>query len=215
MKDALTFRAGWRLWLGWLLVLLVAGCGGSGSAGSGATAADEGPAKTATEAEPAVELKPPKGPSREFFVPGGEDNIVQVFGHEGTLAERKKASGMISAWMRARTAGRWSEVCRYVHQETVSAMKSLASNETGREVTACPEALRIMTAATPPKPRVNTMTGPIDSLRIEKNQAFGQYHGRRGRDWVVLMKLQQGQWKIVGLDPIPRCAPREGFPNCR
>src|SRR3954463_13256275 len=89
-----------------LVVVTVAGCGGGGPGG-------ETSSNNVSESIPAYV----KGPTREFYVPGG-DNIVQTFGHEATPAERAQATKVVQAWLRAREAKDWTEMCRYMARGT-------------------------------------------------------------------------------------------------
>ena len=57
----------------------------------------------------------------------------------------------------------------------------------------------------------NTLTGPIDSLRIKtpdetENEwkAFAQWHGPNERDWVLPMARDAGIWKVGSASPVDR-----------
>jgi hypothetical protein len=180
----------------WAFALLIAvaftaGCGGGDST--------QGPSAGAHEAKtPSV-----SGPSSEFIVPGG-DNIVQLFGREATVAERGEASATIQAWMRARVAGEWAKECRYLHRAVVESALHAASNLASRKLDRCPVALAVLAAKGLSGSRTYTMTGPIDSLRIGEGHGYAQYHGRAGRDWIVPVRREDGDWKVSGLEPLDR-----------
>jgi hypothetical protein len=144
----------------------------------------------------------PEGPSREFYVPGG-DNLIQFYGREASAAESERASSSIEAWMRARAAGDWAEVCRYSDGATVDYAIRTASEITKRKIKDCRKAMAVVFARTERLP-ANTMTGPIDSLRVGEGRGYAQYHGREGRDWIVPVTHEDGEWKPATFDPIDR-----------
>jgi hypothetical protein len=178
-----------------LLVVVLSGCGG-GSGGS-------------TEA---AETKPPlypwlKGPTRQFLEPGG-DNIVQTFGREGTKAEREQASETIEAWMRARAVQDWKKDCSYFSRAYRKNITEDAHGVTQGRVKNCPQALAYFKHKASGD-YVNNLDGPIDSLRVgiykeQLNQGYAQYHGNDGRDWIVPVNRDNGQWKVSIAAPIER-----------
>jgi hypothetical protein len=178
--------------LGLLLLVMSSGCGG-------------GDSTTGSEAEGEASRPYPwvKGPSREFLVPNG-DNIVQTYGREATKAEREQASRTIEAWMKARAAKDWKEDCRYM---SASYRRTLVQEDafhvSNGKVTNCPEALAYFGPEASGDGK-NTLSGPIDSLRIEAGFGYAQYHGRDGRDWIVPMDKEEGKWKVSTATPIDR-----------
>lgn len=180
-------RFGWGVAL---LILIVGsvGCGGGSSTG--------------TEETKEVLYPRVKGPSREFLIPGG-DNIVQFFGEEATAAERAQASRVIHAWTRARVAKNWAVDCRYLSREYKKVLVNDANAVTEGRVKSCPQALDYFGPLASGKP-VNTLTGPIDSLRVREDEAFAQYHGRAGIDWIVPMDREGGKWLVANSTPIDR-----------
>jgi hypothetical protein len=167
--------------------MAAAGCGGDSSG------------DTASSTEKVVY---PEGPSREFYVAGG-DNLIQFYGREASAAEREKASRVIEDWMRARAASDWAKVCRYSDAATIDYAHRTASEITKRKVTDCPKAMTVVFARTERSP-ANTMTGPIDSLRVGEGRGYAQYHGRAGHDWIVPVTNEEGEWKAATFDPVDR-----------
>lgn len=152
-----------------------------------------------------------KGPSREFLVPGG-DNVVQTFGEEGTPGERAAASALIASWLSARAATNWKADCSYFSRGYARLLAADASNVTNGRTGGCPEALAFF-GPNASGNYVNTLDGPIDSLRVGEGQrvggefgemAFAQYHGTDGRDWVVPLEREGGEWKVAKAAPIDR-----------
>jgi hypothetical protein len=168
-----------------LLVVLAGGCGSSGD-----------------EAETAPQRIYPRvhGPSREFLIPGG-DNIVQFFGREAP-AERKEASRVIHAWMRARVAEDWKADCRYLSAVYSRSLVNDARQVSQGKATSCPQALEFF-GHEASGTSGNTLTGPIDSFRVRGVRAYAQWHGPE-EDWILPLRNEAGQWKIEAASPLGR-----------
>jgi hypothetical protein len=185
---------GRRLALGGAIIVLAAaasGCGGSDSSSEVGSTAAESPRAVY-----------PEGPTREFIVPGG-DNVVQMFGREATPAERKEASAVIAAWMRARAAQNWKKDCSYFSRKYLKIITDDAHRVTDGRVDTCPEALAYF-GHEASGDYVNTLSGPIDSLRAGEGHGYAQYHGRDGRDWIVPMDREGEKWRVANATPIER-----------
>jgi hypothetical protein len=177
--------------LGLSLLVVAGGCGGGGDSTTGSDG-------EASRPYPWV-----KGPSREFLVPEG-DNVVQAYGREATKAEREQASRVITAWMAARAAKNWANDCKQMsraYRRTL--VQEDAFHVSNGKVTNCPEALAYFGPEASGDGK-NTLSGPIDSLRVEGNSGFAQYHGRDGGDWIVPMDRENGLWKVATAAPIDR-----------
>jgi len=181
------------------LVVALVGCGGDSSTGAGleGTTQDERPF-------PNIE-----GAAREFLMPGG-DNLVQTFGEEAPAAEREKASKAIHAWMKARVAEKWATDCAYLAVEYQQELVLDALAVTNERVTNCPDALAFFGDAASGTSG-NTLTGPIDSLRIRdtktgntEKEAYAQWHGPKGIDWVLPLRKELGAWKVYSASPLER-----------
>lgn len=185
-----------------LLVLAVAaiGCGSDSSTTSGTEE---------TTGEKEVLYPRIKGPGREFIIPGG-DNIIQFFGEEASAAEREKASKVIHAWMKARVAEDWALDCKYLSKEYIELLVEDANAVTEGKVKTCPQALEYFGDAASGTSG-NTLTGPIDSLRVREPQegdkaeleAFAQWHGPE-KDWVLPLQREKGVWKVDIASPLDR-----------
>ena len=179
-----------------LLVALAASLPLGGCGGDEATDASE---TTASE-----RLYPDlTGPSREFLVPDG-DNAVPTFGREATKAEREQASRVVEAWMRARAVTDWKKDCSYFSRTYVKALVAEdATQVTDGRVQTCPQALAYFGEAASGDYE-NTMSGPIDSLRIGEGHGYALYHGRDGHDWTLPMDQENGRWLVALAAPIER-----------
>jgi hypothetical protein len=179
-----------RLFVAATLALAVAGagCGSDSSSGETAAASD-------------VFYPWVKGPSREFLVRGG-DNLIQYFGHEATPAEREAASRVIHRWMRARSAEAWAADCKYFSPSYRRSLVEDADAATDGRVTNCPAALEYFGESRSGDGR-NTLTGPIDSMRVKKGRGWAQWHGPE-RDWVLPVIKVGNRWTVLAAAPIDR-----------
>ncbi len=171
-------------------LVFLAGCGSSGSTG--------------TTEEGEERLFPwLKGPAREFISEGG-DNAAPTFGQEAPAAEREQASRVVAAWMRARAATDWAKDCSYFSRAYVkSLVADDATHVSNGKVKNCPQALAYFGPQASGDYK-NTLSGPIDSLRVEGPQGYALYHGRDGRDWTIPMGREDGKWWVAIASPVER-----------
>ncbi|HET8955954.1 MAG TPA: hypothetical protein VFN18_09885 [Solirubrobacterales bacterium] len=167
---------------------LLAGCGGGTETTSGET----------TPKRPYPRLH---GPSREFLIPGG-DNVVQFFGQEAP-EEREEVSRIIHAWMKARVAKEWAKDCKYLSKVYIRPLVKDAQLVSKGKATNCPQALAFFGPGASGTSG-NTLTGPIDSLRVRGVRAFAQWHGPHQIDWVLPLRNEDGTWKIESASPVER-----------
>ncbi|HET9196966.1 MAG TPA: hypothetical protein VFN92_01760 [Solirubrobacterales bacterium] len=170
---------------------MAVGCGGGSSTSS-----------DTTEGEPQRLYPRVHGPSREFLIPGG-DNLVQFFGHEATPAEREEASRVIHIWMRARVAKDWVKDCKYLSRFYKRVLLKDVRGVTNGKVTTCPGALEYFGENASGK-LVNTLTGPIDSLRLRGLRGYAQYHGPNEIDWILPVRIEGGKFWVDIAGPIER-----------
>jgi hypothetical protein len=173
-----------------LLLAAMAGCGGdSGTGGE-------------TETKPTRMYPRVHGASREFLLPDG-DNAVQFFGKEAPPAIREDASHVIHAWMRARVAEDWKADCKHLSVGYTKTLVEDANSVSKGKATNCPQTLAFF-GDEASGTSGNTLTGPIDSLRVRGNRAFAQWHGPHQIDWVLPMRIEDGVWKVESAGPVER-----------
>jgi hypothetical protein len=171
------------------LLVFAVGCGDDSSTGA------------ETEAKPERLYPRVHGPSREFLIPGG-DNIVQFFGQEASPAEREAASKVVHAWMKARVAKDWAENCKYLSKPYTKELVADANQVSKGKATDCPETLAFF-GPDASGTSGNTLTGPIDSLRMRGLRAYAQWHGPE-EDWILPMRKEGGEWKVESASPLER-----------
>jgi len=175
-----------------LALTLVVGCGSD-------SGTDTDPGSTLAEQRIYPDVT---GPTRQFLVDGG-DNIVQLAGTEGTEAERKEVARLIALWMRARAAEDWKADCRYLARSYRKTLVVDAHGVSNGKADNCPEALEYFGEAASGD-GVNTFSGKVPSLRVEGKTAWAQYHGRDGKDWIVPVAKEDGEWMIAIASPLDR-----------
>lgn len=181
-----------------LLTIVVVACGGDSTTTSGAGAGGKGKQPKSAVEGPGSSSG---GGSAEFITPGG-DNSVQNFGQEASAAEREAASDVLEAYMWARSEDAWAKQCAYLAKAAIEPLKELiASSPQFKEDRGCVGVLAALggRSAAPP---INTMTGPIGSLRVGSGRAFALYHGIEGIDYVIQMTREGGGWKVAVLAPL-------------
>lgn len=165
-----------------------------GCAGGSSTAAD-----SASNGQEPVRVS---GPTREFIIPGG-DNTIQYFGREGTPSEREEASMVVISWDKARAERNWTADCRHLSHAYIDTVVTDAKATSKGKATNCVQALAffgsIASGGSTP-----TTTGPIDSLRVSEGTGYAQYHGRKGVDWIVPLKKEEGEWRVAVTAPVNR-----------
>lgn len=178
-----------------LLALAVTACGGGGSASSSdaAAAAKAEPtgAKATAEGTDAAE------PSATFRTPGG-DNSIQTFGVEAAPGERRAASTVLEAYMKARSGQDWTGACLQLAPAAFEALEKLVAPGSG-----CAGSLAEIFSRLTPSAWDNTMSGPIAALRREGGNAFALYHGTAGSDYFIQMNREGSEWKVAALEPTP------------
>jgi hypothetical protein len=171
-------------------ILFAVGCGGD---------AGSGPGSGTTEAErPFPNIH---GAAREFIRPGG-DNVVQLFGEEATAAEREAVSRVIHRWMKARVAENWPLDCSYLSRPYLKLLVKDAHEVSEGKVKTCPQALDYFGPAASGDSG-NTLTGPIDSFRVDRPRGYAQWHGPE-EDWVLPVRIEDGQWRVEIASPLER-----------
>jgi hypothetical protein len=137
--------------------------------------------------------------SKTFLVKGSQNKIPK-FGEEADSDEREDASGVLEENLEARAAGDWAEQCSSL---TAGAIKSLEEEnaERGEVQGSCAKDLAYQgePESSTASIRENTMTGPIDALRVKGDRAWALYHGTNGKDYAMKMERSDDEWKVDSL----------------
>ena len=163
-----------------LLASGLAGCGGSRSAESGS------------------------GIVAEFRVPGGpkqEVNRIIAGSREASAEEREAASRALEESLDARADGDWAGQCKTLAKKLVEIAEENGSPFPGAH-TNCAKNLEKAAEEAPPAVLANRMNGPIAALRlVGSRQAFAFFHGVGGKDYLIPMEEEDGEWVVDSLAP--------------
>jgi hypothetical protein len=162
--------------------LVIAGCGG-GSGGS------------VTDASPGTE------PSAQFLKATGPNELVE-FGTEASPAEREEANAVLEENLKARAAADFTEQCATLSAQTIKEVNYTAHvSATRKSEKGCGGKLREL--ATPlsksREARKDRLDGPIPAMRIKGKQAYALFHGTDGKNWVMPMEKEDGEWRVAAL----------------
>jgi hypothetical protein len=180
-----------------LAVLVLAGCGGgSGSTEDSAPGTAASTASTTSESEPSTAEPSGAEPSAEF-VGKGENGTLAKIGKEADATEREAASEVVEESLEARAEADWKVQCETLAAFLIKQLEKAAVilGASG----SCAEALETESAPTPPPVLASTMTEPIAALRVKGTRGFAFYHGAKGKDYVMPMAKEGGEWKVASL----------------
>ncbi|HSS33911.1 MAG TPA: hypothetical protein VLL27_11580 [Solirubrobacterales bacterium] len=162
---------------------ILAGCGSDSSNSSSNTS------------ERTTEPAGTTAPSAEFVGKTG-NNTPGSFGKVATESEREAASKVLEANLIARAAGDWPAQCA-----SLTAQKKIQSGIFAAGGKGCANGLKAQAEplSRTEDVRANTMTGPIVVLRVKGKLGYALYHGKGSQDYAMLMKKEDGQWRVAHL----------------
>jgi hypothetical protein len=137
--------------------------------------------------------------SAEFLGPKGKNSTAE-FGEEASDAEREAASQVLEENLKARAAGAWALQCASLSERAITEFEKEASvfGEQG-----CKKSVEVLARAPHANKtkaiRANTLTGPIDALRVKGDEGYALYHGTKGKDYAMKMEKEDGKWKVGSL----------------
>jgi hypothetical protein len=169
------------------------GEGGKGSGEAGGSGGSSGGGSSGSGSGP--------GRSKEFLTPGG-DNSVQKFGTEASGAQLAAASAAVEGFMAARADHDWPAACKYLAAGTVAQVEKIIAPGEG-----CAATLTKVSKNLPENGLPNTMSGPIDSFRVEGSKGFALWHGNDGVDYVLPLTMEGG-WKLTLFEPTALGSPK-------
>lgn len=180
-------------WLSVIALLVFAGGCGNGES---TIPIDTATGNSAPAAGNSARDTDPSSRGQNFRGPDGE-NTQAVWGHEASGAERARASRVITGWLRARAATDWAADCSFFSRRYRHALVAEDATEVSNgEVQNCPQALDFFGFAASGDCK-NTLSGPIDRLRVGGGLGIALYHGNDGNDWAVTMEKEAGGWWLA------------------
>lgn len=184
-------------------LLFVTGCGGGSdgtSSGESSASSTTASPTTTTSADNGSKSSADKNaePSAEF-VGKGENGKLAKAGKEASVADREAASKVLEESFEAREAKAWAAQCGTLTAKAVKTVEEEAAKE--GKAKGCASSLESIGKTAPQSILENPMTEPIAALRINGGEAFAFFHGTGGKDYVIPMEKENGEWKVSGLAP--------------
>ena len=138
------------------------------------------------------------GGAAQFRVKEG-DNSIQEYGEEVTDAEFEEAATVLHNYFDAMAAGNWAAACASFSESMVKSLETLGERMTN-EPSGCAGVLGTMEDPLLDAP-IQAEADSIDaiSLRAEDDTGFLIYRGLEENVYVILMKKDDGHWKVGAL----------------
>jgi hypothetical protein len=157
------------------LAILAAGCGGGSSS-------------DANEVEA----------SKSFITKTGSNKLPK-FGEEADEDEREAASEVVEEDFKAREKADWAIQCTSLSAGAIKRAEEEAAIWSvgpgcAKNLAELAEPLYITKEI-----RENTLTGPIDALRVKGDRGWALYHGTKGKDYAIRMEKEDDDWKVDAL----------------
>lgn len=118
-------------------------------------------------------------------------------GKEADSIEREAVSDLIEASQEAREDGGWMAQCFYLDEHATKEVE-----KTALRLGVAKDCLKILEEQDkrlPAAAHASTLTGPIDVLRVKGDRGYAFYHGTRGKDYVIPLRKEKGEWKLDAL----------------
>ncbi len=141
------------------------------------------------------------GGSAQLRVQGG-DNSVQEFGAEASGSEFDQAAAALHGFLDARAQGAWAAACGYLSRDVAESLRRLVPPSAG--ATGCAALLAKLTNPAAKQELLAEARGAdVGSLRVEGERAFVIYRGPDGTIMAMLMRQEDGGWKVASLAAVP------------
>jgi hypothetical protein len=155
--------------------------------------------------------RPPRPGGAQAFLQAGADNSIPEYGSEGPRLEKAQATKVLSGYLRARENEDWAVACSLMGTTVRGQVKFLAK-ASGGKAGSCVDALAALAKFSPPRDRVNVLTGPVAAFRVKRDHGFALFYGPHRRQFMMPMVREAGRWKVSQSIPVayPIGAPVEG-----
>ncbi|HEX7245502.1 MAG TPA: hypothetical protein VF245_08065 [Solirubrobacterales bacterium] len=167
--------------IGLALTLALAACGGSSteSTESVSTGGTDSEAGSYSEQAPASVL----------------DSILH-FGDKGTEAEAEAAAASLESYLTGREEKDWQTACPHLSAEMRGRLKQIG----GPGDAGCGKGIEALTATASTAEGEATIAA-VKGLRREGSQGYLIYVTGAKKTNAILMVLEEGEWKLVGVNP--------------
>jgi hypothetical protein len=125
------------------------------------------------------------------------DNSIQTYGVEGSAAERARFTALVQAYLHARAAGDWVEVCSLLAAKPRAEQLRFAPGAEN-----CAQAMAFFAKDADPAVLREGAQIEVLSLRLDPRIAFLIYRRPDGI-WATALEREADRWKIVSVTPAP------------
>ncbi len=131
----------------------------------------------------------------------GPNELVE-FGAEATPSTREAANAVIEKSFTARAAANFAAQCATLSKKAVEQINATAHvSPSGKAPKGCAGKLKEL--ATPlgksKEAREDRLAEPIPAMRVKGKKAFALFHGTEGKDWVIPLEQEDGEWRVAAL----------------
>jgi hypothetical protein len=167
--------------------LLFAGCGG----GSSSTSSSSASGSTTTTSDNGGGAEP----SKQFLKPKGKNEIAE-FGSEASAEEREAASEVVEESLKAREDADFATQCETL---SLKGVKEVPGTKSRAE---CPKTLKSFAEplAESKEARKDTLSGPIDAMRVKGEKGYALYHGTDKKNYAVPLEKEDGAWLVASVN---------------
>jgi hypothetical protein len=195
-----------------MIVAVSVGCGSSGSGSSQASTSSNSGKTTASsksksnsKSESANKsAKSPETPkaawSTRYLETSKGKTEVATFGKEASAEEREAASTVLEENLQARETGEWAKQCAALTEAPIEELEENGALR-GFKGKNCADYLKFEAEplSASKAARENTMTGPVESLRVSSTKAFAIYKSDKGKTYAIPMENIGGEWKVASV----------------
>ncbi len=180
-----------------VLVATAAGCGGGGSTSSSdGSSSNSGQTTTSGSTAGNTTSEESKSEPSTDFVGKGENGKLATIGTVANAAEREAASQVLEKSLQARAVRDWAGQCASLSAAAINQIGKAGAALGGK--VSCEKALEAQAERATPSALANTLTGPIDVLRVFGNsRGLAFYHGAEGKDYVIPLEKEGSGWKVA------------------
>ncbi len=129
------------------------------------------------------------------------DNSIPEYGHEAPAAERARALGVVTGYLRARAAGHASSACAYLTVGMRRQLRVLARAAHGPR--GCGPILAALSPEGPARSHAEMPATGVSALRTRGANAFVLFHAAGAAGYVMPLRWEADEWKMTKLAPIP------------
>jgi len=173
------------------LIVLPVGCGGGSSTDTSASSQPSG-STGGSETTKSSDTAPGKAGNSGFSA-----SKLAEFGKEASQSELESASEVLAENLKAREAKDWAGQCASLSAQVVKRVENEGPALGAKP--GCAAHLEEQASSAPSILFKDTLTGQIAALRVKGNSASALFHGNDGKNYLMPMRMEDGEWKVDSL----------------